>query len=98
MDVIKGVVACLALALQWPAGEQGCAALRDIHAEQVQTPQHRGCVDAVQTDLHLLGRQVAVDHPQGARRVQAFNTEQGLVPPQVGGEAIALGPGRLVLA
>jgi hypothetical protein len=41
---------------------------------------------------------VAVEHAQAAGRVQPFQPEQRRMPPQVRREAIAFGPGRLVLA
>ena len=81
-----------------PARQQQLALRRHVHAQQVQPPQHGHGVDAVQRHLQRLAAEVGVHQPQRTGRVQPFQPEQRLVPPQVPRKPVPLGPHWLLQA
>ena len=97
MHVVERVVAGLRAA-RVPAIGQRAKALADVDTQQMQAPQQRRRVEALQRDLQHLAGEMRVEQTQCPGVVQAFEAEEAEVPPQVRGEAVAFGPLRLMRA
>ena len=97
VHVVEDVIARLRVAAA-PGIGQSRGWRHNVFAQQMQPPQQSGSIEPLQRDLHARAAEVLVGQAQHARDVHGLEPEQRLVPPQVHGETIALGPLRLVLA